>query len=145
MNISLKDKQQLAVYVGAFNFPFEHPGLAIMFAVANGGVDPMKSWKLPWRPRSDALTKRAHRCGGTGQIENPTGDRSHQRQQPYRWHRGQPGHRPRTARETRNWSTPRWIDTLALTREDLQRAATTYFVAENRVVLHYLPIPPHNP
>jgi predicted Zn-dependent peptidase len=29
---------------------------------------------------------------------------------------------------------------LAVTAEDLQRAARTYFVKENRVVLHYLPM-----
>jgi predicted Zn-dependent peptidase len=30
---------------------------------------------------------------------------------------------------------------LALTTDDLQRAARTYFVNDNRVVLHYLPVP----
>ena len=39
LNVALKEEQQKAVYVGAFSLPFEHPGLAIHFAIANAGVD----------------------------------------------------------------------------------------------------------
>ncbi len=37
---ALKDRHQLAVQVGAFNLPFEQGGLAVLFAIANEGVDP---------------------------------------------------------------------------------------------------------
>ena len=40
LNKSLKDEQQKAVYTGSFSLPFEHPGLAMAFAIANAGVAP---------------------------------------------------------------------------------------------------------
>ena len=40
MESALKDQQQMAVQVGAFNLAFEQGGLAVLFAIANDGVDP---------------------------------------------------------------------------------------------------------
>jgi len=40
LNKRVKDQEQRALYVGAFSFPFEDPGLAVAFAIANGGVAP---------------------------------------------------------------------------------------------------------
>jgi zinc protease len=34
----LKDVRRLAVHTGAFTLPFEHPGLAVLWAIANSGV-----------------------------------------------------------------------------------------------------------
>ena len=40
LNKRVKDEEQKALYVGSFSLPFEHPGLAMAFAIANAGVEP---------------------------------------------------------------------------------------------------------
>ncbi|MBX2973301.1 MAG: insulinase family protein, partial [Flavobacteriales bacterium] len=139
MNTALKDEQRVAVYCGAFNFPFEHPGIAMLFAVANGGVDAVKLEAamqkqiddLATTPISDAELARLK-----AQLETEViADNS------------------RVAGIAGNLASAHvllgntaLINTeidryLALTAADLQRAAKTYFKNDNRVVLHYLPVP----
>lgn len=139
MNKSLKDDQQVAVYCGAFNFPFEHPGIAMLFAIANVKTD-ADQLEAAMQKEIDALattpisTAELNRL--KAQLETEViADNS------------------RIAGIASNLATAHCllgktelINTevdryLALTAEDLQRAARTYFVNDNRVVLHYLPTP----
>lgn len=143
MNTALKDQQQLAVYTGAFNFPFEHPGIAMLFAVANGGVDAARL-EAGMQREIDALADKpidaAELAKLKVQLETETiADNSRVA--------GIAGnlataHMLLGSTELINTEIDRY---LSLTAEDLQRAARTYFVKENRVVLHYLPNPSINP
>lgn len=138
LNVALKEEQQKAVYVGAFSLPFEHPGLAIHFAIANASVDPRELERS-----MDAEIGRILREGVPklefeklkAQLETEyVADNS------------------RVAGVANNLATAytllggtdqvnRELERyLALTPDDLQRAAETYFTPERRVVLHYLPI-----
>jgi len=143
MNRSVKDEQELAVHVGAFNFPFEHPGLAIMFAVANSGVDAPRL-EAAMQKEIDALATEPVSTEELAklkiQLETETvADNS------------------RVAGVATNLATAHQllgntelINTevdryLQISAADLQRAASTYFVAANRVVLYYLPLPSNNP
>lgn len=142
MNIALKDQQQVAVYVGAFNFPFEHPGLAIMFAVANSGVE-ATALEAAMQAQIDALT--------TTPISEEELDKLK-----VQLETESIAENSRVAGVAGNLATAHMllghtdlINTeveryLVLTAKDLQRAARTYFVSENRVVLHYLPPPTPN-
>ena len=143
MNISLKDHQQLAVHVGAFSFPFEQPGIAMMYAIANGGVDVMKLEaamqqeiaalattpisaaelaKIKVQLETEAIADNSRVAGVAGNLAT--------------------AHMLLGNTDLVNTELDRF---LSLTAEDLQRAARTYYVPENRVVLHYLPIPANQP
>ncbi|MEO8590938.1 MAG: pitrilysin family protein [Flavobacteriales bacterium] len=139
LNKALKDEQQKAVYVGAFSFPFEQPGLAIMFAIANSGVDvqalenamdaevkriqtdgvPAEELaKLKAQIESEAIADNGRVAGVAGNLAT--------------------AYTILGSTELVNTELGRY---LKLTSEDLQKAATTYFTRQQRVVLHYLPLP----
>ena len=143
MNTALKDQQQVAVYTGAFSFPFEHPGIAMLFAVANGGVDaarleaarqreidalcdapiaPEELAKLKVQLETETLADNSRVAGIANNLAN--------------------AHVMLGRTELINSELDRYLN---LTAEDLQRAARTYFVQDNRVVLHYLPAPAVTP
>lgn len=143
MNMALKDEQQVAVYTGAFNFPFEHPGIAMLFAVANSGVD-ARRLEAAMQQQVDAL------------ASTPIGAEELARLK-VQLETELIADNGRVAGVASNLATAHCllgntalvnteIDRyLAITAEDLQRAARTYFVNDNRVVLHYLPAPPNTP
>jgi len=56
LNKSVKDAEQKAVYVGSFSLPFEHPGLAIAFAIATQGWT-WTVWRRPWTKSSSACAR----------------------------------------------------------------------------------------
>ncbi len=143
MNMSVKDEKQLAVYVGAFSFPFEHPGLSIMFAVANGGVDP-KILEAAMQAEIDELTKRPIAAEELNKLKTQLETEAISNNSRIAGIAGNlaTAHVLLGSTDLVNTEIDRY---LSLTSEDLQRAAAKYFVAENRVVLYYLPIPPHNP
>lgn len=137
MNTALKDEQQLAIYTGAFNFPFEQPGIAMVFAIANAGVEvnaletamqrevdrlsttPISATelaKLKVQVETEAIADNGRVAGIAGNLAT--------------------AHVLLGNTELINTELDRY---LSLTAEDLQRAARTYFVKDNRVVLHYLP------
>ncbi len=143
LNRTLKDQQQKAVYVGAFSLPFEHPGLAIIFAVANSGVSAEDLEKA-----MDDELHRLHQYGVTeqelvrlkAQLETEAVmDNS------------------RIAGVASNLATAHTLlgsaalanteldRYLALTAEDIKRAAMMHFAPWNRVVLHYLPMSQQTP
>lgn len=137
LNIAVKDEQQKAVFVGAFSLPFEDPGLAIHFAIANSGVDvtdlehsmdaemarvqsegvpAAELEKLKAQLESEYISANARVAGVAGNLATAymlLGDT-----------------------KLVNTELDRY---LSLTSEDLQRAARTYFDKERRIVLHYLP------
>lgn len=137
LNVELKDRAQKALYVGAFSFPFEHPGLAIAFAIANMGVtadDLEKAMDVEFAKVRDGLVPQAELEKLKAQLETEfVRDNA------------------RVAGVASNLATAhtflggadmasRELDRyLSVTPEDLQRVAKEYFSPEARVVLHYLP------
>ena len=143
LNKALKDEQQKAVYTGAFSLPFEDPGLAIMFSIANGGVDVNDLERA-----MDAEVQRIQREGVPqaelnklkAQLETEAvQDKS------------------RVAGIASNLATAYMLlgdaalvnseldRYLAVTSDDMKRAASTYFTQNGRVVLHYLPMSQKKP
>ena len=134
---ALKDEQQKALYVGAFSFPFEDPGLAIAFAIANAGVDAQaleeamdaevlrlqqdlvqeeELAKLKAQLETEQVMDNARIAGVASNLASAytfLGDAGAASTEIERY--------------------------LAITPKDIQRAATTYFNRDSRVVLHYLP------
>jgi zinc protease len=142
LNRTVKDEQQKAVYVGAFSLPFEEPGLAIMFAIANAGVDvdrleasmdaevdrlrrePVPAAelaKLKAQLETEAIQDNSRVAGVAGNLAT--------------------AHTILGSASLINSEIDRY---LAITPDDLMRAARTYFTRENRVVLHYLPLSQKN-
>ncbi|MFZ1691581.1 MAG: pitrilysin family protein [Flavobacteriales bacterium] len=137
LNKSLKDEQQKAVGTGAFSLPFEQGGLAILYAIANMGVEA--------QALEAAMTNEVRRIQEDGvpkaefdklmaQLEMElVNDRSRIA-----------GIASDLARCHMLLGDTKLVNTeinryLALTPDDLKRAAQTYFTPQARVVLHYLP------
>lgn len=137
LNKHVKDRDQKALYIGAFSFPFEDPGLAVAFAIANGGVD-ADSLERSMNAEFDLVRKElvsdAELARLKAQVETEfVTDNS------------------RVAGIAHNLASAHTflgkaeaidheVDSyLAVTAKDLQRVAAQYFVPTNRVVLHYLP------
>ncbi|MCC6541263.1 MAG: insulinase family protein [Flavobacteriales bacterium] len=139
MNMSLKDRQQIALYCGAFNFPFEQPGIAMLFAIANGKTS-AQDLEAAMQHEIDALAttpiSAAELARLKAQLETETiSDNSRVAGIA---HNLANAHVLLGNTDLINTEIDRY---LSLTAEDLQRAARTYFVNSNRVVLHYLPTP----
>ncbi len=143
MNVALRDQQELAVYVGAFNFPFEHPGIAMIFAVANAGVE-AGALEAAMQLEIDALQTVPISTEELAKLK-------------IQLETELIGENSRVAGIASSLATAHVLlgDTdlvnteidryLELSAEDLQRAARTYFVPQNRVLLHYLPRPKNQP
>ena len=137
LNVELKDRAQKALYVGAFSFPFEHPGLAIAFAIANMGVpaeELEKAMDAEIAKVREELVPQPELEKLKAQLETEfVRDNS------------------RVAGVASNLATAhtflggaqmasRELERyLSVTPEDLQRVAKEYFSPDARVVLHYLP------
>ncbi len=137
LNVELKDRAQKALYVGAFSFPFEHPGLAIAFAIANMGVpaeELEKAMDAEFAKVREGLVPQLELEKLKAQLETEfVRDNS------------------RVAGVASNLATAhtflggaqmatRELERyLSVTPEDLQRVAKEYFSPDARVVLHYLP------
>ena len=143
MNVALRDQQEVAVYVGAFNFPFEHPGIAMIFAVANAGVE-AGALEAAMQQEIDALQTVPITTEELAKLK-------------IQLETELIGENSRVAGIASSLATAHVLlgDTdlvnteidryLELSAEDLQRAARKYFVPQNRVVLHYLPRPKNQP
>ena len=134
---AVKDEQQKALYVGAFSFPFEHPGLAVCFAIANAGVDvdsleaamdaeiarlqeepvsPAELEKLKAQLEMEYVSDNARVAGVASNLAS--------------------AHTFLGKTAMVNEELQRY---LAVTAADVQLAARKYFDPTRRVVLHYLP------
>lgn len=134
----VRDTEQKALFVGSFSLPFEDPGLAIAFAVANMGVSPDSleaSMQVEFdRVRNEPVPE-AELNKLKVQLETETAMQNirmegvaHNLANAYTFLGGA---------EAVNTEVDKY---LKVTAEDLQRVARKYFVPENRVVLHYLPL-----
>ncbi len=139
LNKAIVDEQQLAVFAGGFPFELEDPGVAIVFGIANMGVDVNKLQtaidaelktvqteliseeefqKLRNQIESNFVTGNARIAGIAESLANY--------------------HMYYDNADLINTELDRF---LAVTREDIRAAAKKYYDVNNRVVLHYLPKP----
>lgn len=137
MQKSIVDEQQKALFVGAFPFPSEDPGLSLMFGITNMGISvtdleaaidaevekvqqelisEKEFQKMKNQIESDMISKNARIEG----IAESLAD--------YSVYYGDAN--------LVNTEIERYMK---VTREDLKRVANEYFRKDNRVVLHYLP------
>ncbi|MBL8002010.1 MAG: insulinase family protein [Flavobacteriales bacterium] len=138
LNTEVKDKQQKALFVGSFSLPFEHPGLAIAFGIANMGVAPdslEQAMDAVIRRTREEVISEAELAKLKAQVETEfvTGNS-----------RLEGIAESLASARTFLGATERMNDELdqylSVTAQDLQRVAKEYFVPTNRVVLHYLPM-----
>lgn len=137
LNKAIVDEQQLAVFSGGFPFELEDPGVAIVFGIANMGVDVNKLQsaidaelkkvqtdliseeefqKLRNQVESNFVTGNARIAGIAESLAN------------YHMYY-----------DNTNLINTELDRFLAVTKEDIRAAAQKYYNVNNRVVLHYLP------
>ncbi len=137
LNKAIVDEQQLAVFSGGFPFELEDPGVAIVFGIANMGVDVNKLQsaidaelkkvqtdliseeefqKLRNQVESNFVTGNARIAGIAESLAN------------YHMYY-----------DNTNLINTELDRFLAVTKEDIRSAAQKYYNVNNRVVLHYLP------
>lgn len=133
----LVDEKELAMAVNLFPMPFEHPSVALTFALPNMGVDPKKV--------EDAMNKEIEAVK-TGNID----DREFQKlknQVESEFVNGSARLYSRANALARNYTYFNDTDLVnteiekyrEVTKEDIKAAAKKYLTKDNRVVLYYLP------
>jgi predicted Zn-dependent peptidase len=134
----VKDEKQLALNVGAYSFPFEHPGLTMAFAIANVGVDPDTLEAAMDEEvevlQSELLSEKEYNRL-LAQLEmdfvNSNSKISGVANSLCRYHTFL-GDASLVNEEIERYRK--------VTPEDIRRVAKTYYTKDNRVVLHYLPM-----
>jgi len=137
LNKAVVDEKQLALYVGSFPYPLEDPGIHLVFAIANSGVDAKKV--------EEAMDDEIDR------VKNELiSDREFQKLQNM-IESEFVGNNTRMVQIAENlanykmyYGDANLINTemskfMNVTKEDIQNVAKKYFTKENRVVLYYLP------
>jgi predicted Zn-dependent peptidase len=134
---SIVDEQQKALFVGAFPFPTEDPGMALMFGISNMGVSitdleaamDKEVEKVQTELISDEEFQKLK-----NQIENDMISQNSKIE----------GIAESLANYSVYYGDANLINTeidryMKVTKEDIKRVANEYFRKDNRVVLHYLP------
>ncbi|MES2593058.1 MAG: pitrilysin family protein [Bacteroidota bacterium] len=137
MQKSIVDKQQKAVYAGAFPLSSEDPGLALVFGITNMGVAPTELEaamdaefeKVKKEPISEMEFQKLR-----NQVENDF----------IAANTKMSGIAENLANYYVYFKDANLINTeierfMKVTREDIQKASQKYLTKENRVVLYYLP------
>ena len=140
---SLVDDQQKALFVGAFPFDLEDPGVTIAFAICNAGIEPSEVEasidaeinrvktelisdeeyeKLRNQIENDFVSSNSRVAGIAESLAN------------YHMYFGDAS--------LINTEINRY---LAVTKEDIMEAAKKFFTKDNRVVLYYMPKPVAQP
>ncbi len=138
LNKAVKDEQQKALYVGSFSLPFEDPGLAIAFGIANMGVTPDSL--------EAAMNAEIERVRTVPVPEQELAKLKAQVETEFVSGNGRVSGIAETLASAHVFlggtakANTEIEQYLAVTPADLQRAARTYFVPTNRVVLYYLPM-----
>ena len=134
---SLVDNQQLAIQVSSFPLPFRDPGLALIYAMPNQGVD-LKTLENALdeqidKVKTNLISEREFKKL-RNQYENmivssteKLASRAEELATDYTYFKDT---------ERVNHELERFM---AVTREDIKRVANKYFEKNNRVVLYYLP------
>lgn len=137
MQKSIVDKQQKALFAGAFPVPSEDPGLALMFGITNMGVAPKDletAMDVEFERTKNELISEEEFQKLRNQIENDfVGGNTKM-----------VGIAENLANYHVYYKDANLINTeidryLKVTREDIQKAAKKFLTKENRVVLYYLP------
>jgi predicted Zn-dependent peptidase len=131
------DEQQLAIEVAAIPLPFEDPGLAIILALPNMGLDCAKL--------EAAMDKEVEKVQKELIPEKEFNKLKNQVENQIVIENSTIASRAGTLAENYTYfKDANRINTdlnkyLAVTQEDLKRVANEYFRKDNRVVLYYLP------
>ena len=136
---SIVDEQEKALFVGAFPFPSEDPGLSLMFGIPNVGVELLDleaAIDLEVEKLQNELISENEFQKLKNQIENDMISQNSKIE----------GIAESLANYFVYYGDANLINTeidryMKVTREDIQRVAKEYFRKDNRVVLHYLPKP----
>ena len=143
LNKALVDEQQKALFVGAFPFELEDPGVSIAFAICNAGTDPAdvesamdaevdrvknelisdeEFQKLRNQIENDFVSSNSRVAGIAESLAN------------YHMYFGDAN--------LINNEINRYLN---VTKEDIMNAAKNYFSKDKRVVLYYMPKPTEQP
>jgi predicted Zn-dependent peptidase len=134
---NLVDMQEKAVYVGAFPYPTEDPGMALMFGLTNIGVsleDLEIAIDLEVEKLQKELISEIELQKLKNQVENDMISKNSKIE----------GIAESLANYSVYYGDANLINNemerfMKVTREDIQRVAKEYFRKDNRVVLHYVP------
>ncbi len=137
MQKSIVDEQQKALFVGAFPFPTEDPGMSLMIGITNMGVSENDLEaaidKEVEKLQTELITEEEFQKL-RNQIENDMISQNSKIE----------GIAESLANYSVYYGDANLINTeidryMKVTREDIMAAAKKYFTKENRVVLHYVP------
>jgi predicted Zn-dependent peptidase len=134
---SIVDEQEKSAYVGAFPFPSEDPGMALMFGLTNIGVsltDLEQAIDAEIEKIQNELISEKEFQKLQNQVENDMISENAKIE----------GIAERLANYAVYYGDANLINTeidryMKVTREDIQNVAKKYFRKDNRVVLHYVP------